>query len=394
MDFKVANVITAFNSASGGPPRTVSAIARASRGHWRVELFTTDAVGPHPDNLLTYDFPGHVNMLPAARQRPIGGTLMAAGIFRAWRAQLIHGAAADVVHIHGLWNAYLVAYAKAALNFGIPYIVAPHGMLERWSLNEHAWRKKLALRSYQGYVLAHATAIHATSEMEAENLRMLPWIRSPIFVVPNPVDEPPPTTLPAAASDRRTLLFLSRIHPKKGLEILFQAWARIRPVNWDLLVVGQGDPAYLQHLQRISQGIPEIKFQAHVDGLAREHTFARAGAVVLPTYSENFGNVVAEALMRGKPVLTTTGTPWRILTELRAGWWVQPSPDALGTALQELISLNPEQLQNMGARGRAYAYQHLSIAAVRAALLNMYRSAIGARKPAQPPEDLRRVSAL
>ena len=163
----------------------------------------------------------------------------------------------------------------------------------------------MALKTYQGRILAHATAIHATSEAEAENLRCLPCVRSPIFVIPNAVDGPRPVPGDVCMRGRKVLLFLSRLHEKKGLDLLLQAWNQVRPSDWRLLIVGSGETAYVERLKRFcaTEQIPDVEFHAHVDGDAREATFARASALVLPTYSENFGNVVAEALIRGLPVM-------------------------------------------------------------------------------------------
>jgi glycosyltransferase involved in cell wall biosynthesis len=249
-------------------------------------------------------------------------------------------------------------------------------MLEPWSLSARARRKALALKTYQGPVLAEAAAIHATSEMEAQNLRRLPWVRSPVYVVPNAVEIPAEVdeAVEPNAGPIRTLLFLSRIHPKKGLDMLLQAWNRLRPGNWRLLIVGNGEPAYVEYLKRYcaSQGVPHVEFRSHVNGDEREAMFAGASAMVLPTYSENFGNVVAEALIRGLPVITTTGTPWSVIAEKRLGWFIDPQIDQLEAALREMVATDADELSQMGARGRDYATAHLTTDVVRERLLSMY----------------------
>jgi glycosyltransferase involved in cell wall biosynthesis len=377
MTFKIANVICAFNSASGGPPRTVALIAKAGLGLWRAELFTTDAVERVADSLLTKDFTGHINMLPASSQRVIGGMLMMSGVTRTYEAQLLHAVAPDVIHIHGMWNMFLAAFASSAIRHRIPYIVAPHGMLEPWSLSVRSRRKSIALKTYQGRILAHAAAIHATSVSEAENLRRLPCISAPIFVVPNAVELP--LRMPHAARvmpQRRILLFMSRVHPKKGLDMLLDSWNQVRPRDWTLMIVGNGEPAYVERLKRFceTERVPDVQFHGHVDGEAREAIFERASALALPTYSENFGNVIAEAMIRGLPVLTTTGTPWSVIADQRLGWYFEPNVGQLRQALAELTATAPAELQAMGERGRRYAATNLSIPAVRERLLYMYRS--------------------
>lgn len=382
MTLKVANIITRFNSAAGGPPRTVGLIGQAALGRWHVELFTTDYQESSADKLLMSEFPGHVNVLRAAAQRPLGGLMMMLRGWTGYEVQLVRGAAPNLLHIHGVWTPYLTAFAWAAKRHGIPYIVAPHGMLEPWSLNVHKRRKLWALRTYQGQVLSGAAAIHATSEMEARNLRSLPWIRSPIHVIPNAVELPARFhQAPREDGGEKSLLFLSRVHQKKGLEILLRAWDQVRPNGWRLLIVGGGEESYVQQLKQFcaARGIPGVEFHGHVDGEAREEMFARASATVLPTYSENFGNIVAESLVRALPVITTTGTPWSVIRERKLGWYVDPETAQLRAALEDLVSTPAAELHEMGQRGRQYALSNLTTEAVRDRLLHMYEAALHTR---------------
>jgi glycosyltransferase involved in cell wall biosynthesis len=378
--FKVINVICRFNSSSGGPPRTVSAIAKAGQGIWDAELFTTDYMERKADSLLIADFRGHVNLLPRTTQTMVGGILMAAGLWSVFRTQLVRGIQPHVVHLHGVWSPFLSAFARTARLNGIPYIVAPHGMLEPWPLMVRRRRKSFALQTYQGRILREAAAIHATSEGEAENLKRLGLTQVPIFVIPNAIDAP----LRAKGVERKhnagrnVLLFLSRIHPKKGLDLLLHAWSHLNPSNWELLIVGHGDSSYIEALKRMcSQGkIANVEFLSHVDGDAREATFARATAFVLPTYSENFGNVVGEAMIRGLPVITTTGTPWSVVAERNLGWYVEPTIESLQGALAKLFAAEAGALAAMGDRGRDYVKRHLLIDAVRPQLLKMYQASM------------------
>jgi len=377
--FKVTNVICRFNSASGGPPRTISAIAEAGRGHWNAELYTTNYRERSDDTLLCSQFPGHVNLLPAPLQTTVGGVLMLSGIASGFKTQLVEATHPDVVHLHGIWSLFLLAFARQARVHEIPVIVAPHGMLEPWSLSVRRRRKDLALRTFQGEIFRNAAAVHATSENEAENVRRLCLTDAPIFVIPNSIDPPDDAfAAPRAGTpERNVLLFLSRVHPKKGLDILLHAWRDLRATDWDLMIVGHGDPDYVNSLkQRVErERIANVRFVPHVDGQEREDAFARATAFVLPTYSENFGNVVAEAMIRSLPVITTTGTPWSVVKALNLGWYITPDRTSLLQALTELRDTDSKTLAEMGERGRNYVTEHLLPAAVAPQLLQMYQTA-------------------
>jgi glycosyltransferase involved in cell wall biosynthesis len=253
-------------------------------------------------------------------------------------------------------------------------------MLEPWSLRVRPLRKALALRLYQRRILEQASALHTTSEMEAQNLVRLELNKTRIHVVPNAVEEPPEQSCPEPIrqDQERVLLFLSRIHPKKGLDILLRAWNAVRPDGWRLLIVGSGESAYAATLSQYctDQEVPNVSFHAHVEGRAREDIFRRASAFVLPTYSENFGNVVAEALIRGLPVITTTGTPWSGIVTQDCGWYVEPTLEALQSALRAATSLDAARLRDMGARGSRYARANFTLPRVREGLLTMYSAAI------------------
>jgi glycosyltransferase involved in cell wall biosynthesis len=382
MAFKVANVICRFNSSSGGPPRTVSLIAKAGLNHWNAELFTTNYTDSNSDTLLTTEFPGHINLIPQSAQTLYGGAIRALGLSRAMRTQIIYGSRPNVVHLHGLWSPLLAAYARIALAGRIPYIVAPHGMLEPWSLNVHPVRKRFALKTYQGNILARASAIHTTSDAEAEHVRRLGYSEKPIFVVPNAVDEPKFNTVRRpvkSAGERQILLFLSRVHEKKGLDNLLKVWNQIRPAQWELKIVGSGEAAYVERLKQQCrvQNISNVVFHPHVDGDMREAMFESASAFVLPTFSENFGNAVAEAMLRGLPVITTTGTPWSVISEKKLGWYIEPNCEPLTVALNQLFATDSSALRDMGQRAEQYARANLLIDSVRSSLLDMYNTALG-----------------
>ena len=167
-----------------------------------------------------------------------------------------------------------------------------------------------------------------------------------------------PTILPVKRSDKRAVsqvLFLSRIHPKKGLFDLVNAWALIRPARWRLLIVGGSELGHREEVAALihSCGLQDaIQLAPQVSEQNKWSVYAESDLFVLPSYSENFGVVVAEAMLMGLPVITTTATPWSILEEASCGWHIETGVEPLTATLRVAFDTPIDQLAAMGARGR------------------------------------------
>lgn len=284
-----------------------------------------------------------------------------------------------VVHQHGLWAPLPVGACRFARRSGLPLLVSPHGMLEPWALGHHAWRKRLAWQAYQRRNLAAAAALHATSEAEAGHFRAL-GLGRPVAVIPLGLEPVPAAPLDpagmAAAKDRRQLLFLSRLHPKKGLDRLLPAWAGAGAPDWELVIAGMDEGGHRAAMEALAARLGlagRVRFVGPLHGAAKDTAFRRADAFILPSHSENFGLVVGEALQHGLPVITTTGTPWRRLGEEGCGWTVAPEVDALAGAIGALLALSDGEREAMGRRGRAWMDRDYQWAALGPRYLALYR---------------------
>ena len=414
---KILHVVASLQAASGGPALSVSRVAteQAKRGH--------DVA------IVAFD------------ERHLGGALPTEGVSRVlvptdflsvhgrgWsakfrRAVMREATKADIVHNHGLWM-WPNAYAReAAVAAGKPLIISPRGMLEAWSLNRSKLRKAVAWRIFEKRNLQSAAMFHATAESEAESIRqvVLPlWeggkekrceCEVPIVVAPNGVDLPDLNVKPGRElleekfpdlKGRRWVVFMSRLHPKKGVDVLLRAWARQKEVadeKWRvtspeggeslgpvLILAGSDLIGYRREVEKLVRALgvqDSVVITGEVQGEMKDALLANADVFALPSYSENFGIVVAEAMAWGRPVIASTGTPWRELNEVGAGWWVQPTEESLAAALGQSLRLGGAELTAKGRAGRTLAGEKYSWTQAAKVLLSSYARLTGRKQGAK-----------
>jgi len=330
----------------------------------------------------------------------------------------------DVVHIHALWDPFLHRFATWARKNQVPLVISPHGMLTPWALKQKRLKKGLALALYQYRDLQSAALLHATAPSEVEDIRRL-RLKSPVVIAPLGVDLPSEPPL-IRNNSPKIALFVSRIHPQKGLLNLVDAWASLKNsvnskplavtgktenrsatvdnspltvngIPWRCLIAGpdqDGHAVAVMERARAAGVGHDFEMVGPIFGKQKDDLYAKADLLVLPTYSENFGVVVIEALAQGCPVITTKGTPWEELlgqegsNALRAGskipsgsghvqgssqvgtnssfiphpssfafngrcgWWIDIGVEPLAEALREAMSLSDEERCAMGENGR------------------------------------------
>jgi glycosyltransferase involved in cell wall biosynthesis len=273
---------------------------------------------------------------------------------------------ANVIHNHGLWMFPNLYARQAAISCRIPLVTSPRGMLEEWSLGRSRIKKFMAWSLFERSNLRSAALFHATSEMEMRSLRKL-GLRQPIAIIPNGVEIPDRQENPdredlerkhPELAGKRWLLFLSRIHPKKGVSELLRVWRDLERdfSQWHLIVAGPDLDGYQPRIRREAFDTKianRVTFAGMLSGSERKAAFANADVFVLPTHSENFGIAIAEALAFGLPVITTKGAPWKELTVHECGWWIDLGHAELMQCLKGALCLPKAELSAMGERGRA-----------------------------------------
>jgi glycosyltransferase involved in cell wall biosynthesis len=375
---KIVHVTGAYppTSFSTGPPQQVHALAKALRQLGvDVRVVTTNFNGPGVLDVPTDRWMTHEDV-PVFYGRRLPGTPdVSLGTWRALRASL---GGASAVHVTGIFG-----WLTVAVDLGsgrVPVIISPRGSLDPDALAYGAGKKQLFLRLGGRRALRRAAAIHVTSEMERRHVEtLLPGALT--ATVPNGVVVPAATRTRTAAD----VLFLGRIHAKKNVVALVRAWARIaghHPAS-RLILAGPDDRGHRAEVERVaaSEGVAgTVEFPGFVVGEAKESLFARAACLVLPSHTENFGNVVAESLARGVPVVASTGTPWSGVIDRECGAWVEPKVDAMAAALGAMLHLTARERAAMGERGRRWMIEEFSWASVASRMRSLYLDVVSRRK--------------
>ena len=353
---KVIQTVSGIGMESAGPSYSVPGLCRGLKGAGvDVQLHARMRKGQ--------DFPFNYVAYPYLRSRFLPGhtPVMLKGLCRACRD-------ADILHSHSLWNMPSVYPARAVKGTDCKLVVAPRGALSTWALHKGYIKKKIFGWLFQNRVLRQADMFHATAESEYLDIRRLGY-RQPVVIIPNGIDVSEETAETGVPTKRCRVVFLSRIHPKKNLELLLRVWSHLENEfsDWTLSIVGPDKMN--EYAERMKDLVVRLKcqrvtFEGELKGIDKLNFLRESSFLVLPTHSENFGMVVAESLSCGTPVICSHGAPWQGLVPNKCGWWVPIDESAFLNAMREAMSMKQDEIAEMGERGRKWMRHDFSWTAI------------------------------
>lgn len=300
------------------------------------------------------------------------------------------------IHIHGLWETHCTAGARLARAIRRPYIVSAHGMLDAWSVRQKRFKKAFYAALVETPILKRAACLRALTSTEADDYRRI-GLPNPIVVVPNGVSVPPAVTaglffeqFPELAG-KRIALFLGRLHAKKGVDILLEAWSSLGSsgsalpgANAHLVIAGPCDDVTRARLAAFSAQLRiqhSVTFTGMLAGPRKWAALAAAHSFVLPSYSEGFSVSILEALAMALPVIISEPCHMPEVSEHGAGWVIRPEAAAVRDALAAFFACSQTEAEAMGYRGRMLAQQHYAWPVVGRQMAEVYQWLEGGPKP-------------
>ena len=295
--------------------------------------------------------------------------------------RVLHEANFDLLHLHGIWHYPSLAAAKWAEETGKPYLVSPHGMLDPWIVRRNRWKKHLGELAFERRNWAAASAFHALTEKEAEDIGHHA-LDKPRCVIPNAA---PPANAGVGSMPPSTLLYLGRLHAKKNLAALIEGWAEAErlgnlPKGAQLVIAGWGTDSETDALEKAIAGNTSIRFVGSVEGAAKRDLLATSRAVILPSLSEGLPMVVLEAWAAGRPVLLSRHChlPQGFATGAALDCGTESADIAL--AITAAFGWEEQEWQERGEAGLVLARGEFAAETVQEEWVEVYRTLLGGRR--------------
>lgn len=361
---KIIHYIPSIDRMAGGISTYMQVLAKPLGTMAEVHIMTHASENPLPmENCKVHDIP---------RYRPFSS------VWKKAVVDLLDSVRPDIVHVNCCWTPDCAMIQRLAQKRGYKVVLTPHGMLEPWIIKRHYWTRKVpALWLYQKAAVQMADCVQATAESERDNLLKLGY-NSNIKVVRLGIDAES-IEMKRSWKKSRQILFLSRVHVKKGINFLVEAADVLHNElqGYKILVAGEGDADYVEAMKRMicDRGLQDIvQLIGGVYGDEKWRLFQTSDFFVLPTHSENFGLAIAESLASGTPVITTVGTPWSDLNSSEAGAWIKIGTEPLVETLRRFLGLSEDELETMGHNGRKLIETKYSAHVMAEQMMEVYKS--------------------
>jgi glycosyltransferase involved in cell wall biosynthesis len=370
---RTANLTHSVSRKAGGLHESVRRLVQSlAQGGVEVEVLTTEDEFTEMDLEVWAPVPVHV--FPSSWPEPFG--------YSPQFLRLLNEHKPDLTHTHGLWLYPSIATTIYCSQCRVPYMISPHGMVDPWAVRNHRWRKIIAYALFESNHIRGARCIRALCDSEAKSIRQL-GLHNPVAVIPNGVDLPEAGASGAEAKmpweglgspGRKTLLFLSRIHRKKGIDNLLRAWASQKGAGgWLLVIVGWDEEGHEAQLKKLCTELgigwrdaretkvdderpeaePSVLFMGPCHRAKKAACYRYCDAFILPSHSEGLPMVILEAWAYAKPVLMTPACNLPEGFAAGAAIRLDPTVEGVEKGLRQLFETSGSELAEMGRHGKA-----------------------------------------
>lgn len=300
---------------------------------------------------------------------------------------------ADINHVHGLWMFPSIVNLGSHLQRKKPYVVSPHGMLDQWAIRNSAWKKRFAGLIYENRHLGKATCIRSLCAAETEAIRNY-GLRLPVCQIPNGVDlveddcTSPPPWQGKLLKGKKILLYLGRIHPKKGLINLLKGWAKVinAEKEWHLVIAGWDQSGHVDELKSLAKNLcieSHILFTGPLFGQAKSAAYFHADGFILPSFSEGLPMVILEAWANRLPVLMTPFCNLPEGYEAGAAIKIGTNAENIAEGIRQLFLMSEKDCKAMGNSGLKLIQKQFTWSAIASEMKSVYEWVLGGGIPPQ-----------